>query len=87
MEGSSNGSSASGTAERWAKALERAGGQKLRTYVRRIVGSAEATEAILQAAYEKFWKGSAPSERENGEWLRAVILSLAASYLRNRRRE
>lgn len=72
--------------DEWAQALESAGGERLRAYIRRMVGSTEVIKDILQDAHERFLLHSGRDKRAPGAWLRTVIVRLAVSHLRNKRR-
>jgi RNA polymerase sigma-70 factor (ECF subfamily) len=51
-----------------------------------MVGNAEVIQDILQDAHERFLRHSGADKRAPGAWLRTVIVRLAVTYLRNRRR-
>jgi RNA polymerase sigma-70 factor (ECF subfamily) len=72
--------------DEWAKALENAGGQRLRTHLRRLVGSVEVAEDILQDTCERFLRHVGEGHRASGGWVWEVSRNLASSYLRRRRR-
>jgi RNA polymerase sigma-70 factor, ECF subfamily len=87
MDGTSSRSPPPGReADEWATALERAGGERLRTYLRRMVGSAEVTEDILQDACERFLRHVGGGGQASGAWVRGVTHNLAVSYLRRKDR-
>ena len=73
-------------ADEWLKALERAGGVSLRTYVRRITHSAEATEDILQDTYERYLRHVGAGKPASHEWLRKVAFHLSLNHLRQLKR-
>jgi RNA polymerase sigma-70 factor, ECF subfamily len=72
--------------EEWRDVLEGAGGESLRTYVRRTVGSAEVTEDILQDTYEKFLRHVGRGKRASRSWLRKVAFHLTVSHFRQLQR-
>ena len=74
-------------ADEWLNALESAGGEGLRTYVRRAVGSAAVTDDILQDTYERFLRHVGGGKRASRSWLRKVAFHLTVSHFRWLRRK
>jgi RNA polymerase sigma factor (sigma-70 family) len=88
MDGTLSGSSPRGRqADAVVNALERAGGEKLRAVIRRIVGSTQVTEDVLQQACERFLRHSGDDLRSPGAWLRRVATNLAISHVRKNKRD
>jgi RNA polymerase sigma factor (sigma-70 family) len=84
MEGTSSGSPP-GRGEELAKVLQGEGGKKLRASIRRLVGSQETMEDVIQQACESFLRY--PQEiREPVAMLRTMATNQALSHLKWRRR-
>jgi RNA polymerase sigma-70 factor, ECF subfamily len=87
MQGTSSRSpSPDGKSNDLVSALQAAGGEKLKSVIRRIVGSTEVADDVLQQACETFLRRRDVEVNAPGGWFRRIAINLAFTHRRKAKR-